>query len=57
LGFIAAGLVACTSQNTQLDELQQKIRGLIATTHTVSEGWLRGDLSGTYARTALQQTL
>lgn len=47
---------ACTRQDARLEQHKEKFESLGETTAAIGEAWLRGDLSGTYTRTALQQT-
>lgn len=45
----------CTSQSAKLEEHAEKLRSIRATTASVSEAWTAGELSGTFARVALEQ--
>ena len=54
---ITAALCGCSSPQKQLEQAQKKIDGLTATTRTIAEAWLSGDVSATYSRTAFEQTL
>jgi hypothetical protein len=47
---------ACTRHDARLQQHKQKFESLGETTAAICEAWLRGDLSGTYTRTALHQT-
>src|SRR5205809_4580055 len=51
------GACACSRQDAQLQQHQEALASLHATTHFVIDAWLRGNVSGTYAETALQRTL
>jgi len=53
LSFMA---VACTHQDARLEQHKQNFESLGETTAAICEAWLGGDLSGTYTRTALDQT-
>ena len=57
VAIVAAGLLACSSDNGQLTTVQKKLSGLTATTHAVAEAWFSGDVSPTFSATAFQQTL
>lgn len=54
---LTAVLAACSSPEKQFQQLQTKIQGLTATTQTITDAWVRGDVSPIYARTAFQETL
>ena len=45
----------CTSPSAALEEHAEKLRSIRATTALVSEAWTAGELSGTFARVALEQ--
>ena len=47
---------ACARQDARLQQHKDKFESLGETTAAICEAWLRGDLSGTYTRTALRQT-
>jgi hypothetical protein len=49
-------LVGCTRQDTRLEQHKKNLESLGATTKVIADAWLSGDVSGTYARTALDQT-
>jgi len=53
---LVAILVTGCSADDQLRQHGDKIRSLRATTIAVADAWLHGDISGTYAHTALEQT-
>ena len=53
----ATVLVAgCTSQAGVITQHQEKFESLGATTAAIAEAWLGGSASGTFTRTALEQT-
>lgn len=54
VALIAAG---CGRQDARLQQHQEKLESLGATTVAIAEAWLAGSTSGTYTRTALEQTL
>lgn len=53
---VAVASAACSSTRDQLDRHQQKLQSLASTADAVASAWLDGTISGTYARTALEQT-
>ena len=48
--------IGCSRQDARLDQHKKNLESLGATTKVVSQAWLSGHVSGTYARTALDQT-
>jgi hypothetical protein len=46
----------CSRQDARLEEHKKNFESLGATTKVIGEAWLSGDVSGTYTRTALEQT-
>jgi hypothetical protein len=48
---------SCTRQDTRIQQLTEEFASLRATTTGIGEAWVAGDVSGTYALTALDQTL
>jgi hypothetical protein len=53
---LALTAAACARQDARLEQHKQKFESLGETTAVICEAWLRGDTSGTFTRTALQQT-
>lgn len=49
-------LVGCSRQDTRLERHKKKLESLGATTKVIADAWLSGDVSTTYARTALDRT-
>lgn len=48
--------LGCSRQDARLDEHKKNFESLAATTKAIGEAWLSGNVSGTYTRTALEQT-
>jgi hypothetical protein len=48
--------IGCSRQDARLEEHKKNFESLGATTKVIGEAWLSGDVSGTYTRTALEQT-
>lgn len=46
----------CGRHDARVEEHKKNLGSLGATTKAIAEAWLSGDVSGTYARTALEQT-
>jgi hypothetical protein len=46
----------CSRQDARLEAHKKSLESLGATTKVIAEAWLSGDVSGTYTRTALEQT-
>ena len=52
---VACVLAGCSSTGQALQEHQEKFESLGSTTAAIADAWLGGDVSSTYARTALEQ--
>jgi len=48
--------IGCSRQDARLEQHKKNFQSLGATTKVIAEAWLSGDVSGTYTRTALEQT-
>jgi hypothetical protein len=55
LVIVALG-IGCSRQDERLEQHKKNLESLGATTKVVAEAWLSGHVSGTYTRTALDQT-
>jgi hypothetical protein len=54
---LALAALGCARQDARLQQQKEKLESLGATTAAIGDAWLSGSVSGTYTRTALQQTL
>jgi len=52
----AVAISACRSPDAEVQKHAQKIASLRATTLSITEAWLQGQVNGTYAEGALEQT-
>jgi hypothetical protein len=52
---LAFNTTACSRQDSRLEQHKKTFESLGATTAAIAEGWLNGQVSGTYARTAFQK--
>ena len=55
LALAAAITSGCSPTDVQLEHHAQKVASLRATTLSITEAWLKGDVTGTYAEAALDQ--
>ena len=56
IAALSLTVAACTRQDARLEQHKKDFESLGETTAAICEAWLAGDLSGTYTRTALDQT-
>src|SRR5829696_3351716 len=55
-GMAALTISACGSPEAEVQKHAQKVASLRATTVSITEAWVQGDVTGTYAEVALAQT-
>jgi hypothetical protein len=53
---LALSATGCSSQNTRLEQHKKTFESLGATAAAIIEVWVGGQVSGTYARAALEKT-
>src|SRR5215203_3437177 len=53
---LGSSIVGCARQDARIQQHQEKLESLGATTAAIGRAWLAGDASGTFTRTALEQT-
>jgi hypothetical protein len=55
-GMAAVTISACGFPEAEVQKHAQKVASLRATTLSITEAWVQGDVTGTYAEVALAQT-
>src|SRR3954470_9344023 len=56
IAAVGLGTGACVRQDARIQQHQEKLESLGATTAAIGRAWLAGDTSGRFTRTALEQT-
>jgi hypothetical protein len=56
LAAVGLSAGACVRQDARIQQHQEKLESLGSTTAAIGRAWLGGDTSGTFTRTALEQT-
>jgi hypothetical protein len=54
--LVLVATVGCSTQNTEIAQVTEKVASLRSTAIGIGEAWLKGDVSGTYAAGALEET-
>src|SRR6188474_1298257 len=54
--LVMLAATACGRQDARLEQHKKNLESFGATTKVIAEAWLTGQVSGTYTRTALDQT-
>jgi hypothetical protein len=54
--IVALGSPGCGAQDSRLPQHEEKFESLGSTTRAIAEAWLAGNVSRTYALTALEKT-
>ena len=54
--IVMVATVACASRTRLMTQTAERVESLRSTTIGIGEAWLHGDVSGTYAKVALEET-